>query len=83
MTSEQDRWIGIEEAIRLHGERLGLPPSWHLEILKKLPSLEPGTMWLSDQPIELHRLPTGFVFDRSEFEAVLANIKPAGNRGDA
>ena len=83
MTSNQDHWIGLEEALRLQAQLLGLPPSWYLESLKKLPPLSPGIMWLSDQAIMLHQLSSGFAFDRAEFEAVLAKIKPAGDHGDA
>lgn len=83
MTSNQDRWIPVEEAFRLQARRLGLPPARYLETLEKLAPLHAGLMWLSDQPITLHELPTGLAFDRSEFEAVLAKIGSAGHRDDA
>ena len=73
-TLESERWIGLEEALEAQARCLGAPEGFHLELLKNLADLKPGMIWLSDQAITLHELPTGFAFDRAEFEAVLARI---------
>ena len=74
---EDARWILLEEALDLHMQHLGLPDPFQQELRNALEPHQPGIMWLSDHAVMIHETPLGLAFDREEFNAVLAQIKPA------
>ncbi len=67
--AEEDRWIGLEEALAIHARRLGMPEGFHRELLGAL-DYRPGIVWLSDHALVLYERPSGLGFDRADFDAI-------------
>ncbi len=77
MTVESDAspWIGFEEAFVALEERMGVPVGLFPRPLDSMSCQEGAMMWFGDHAILVHETPIGWGFNRSEFEAVLQNVK--------
>ena len=79
---EADRWIQMEEAFSSLEARVGLPQGLLPRPTSGLSLQEGGMMWFKDHAILVHETPSGFGFERSEFDAIMKNIEPI-KLGDA